>query len=45
MVNIVKKYARRKIHKLNTLIGTSDDSEPQAENKYTEKNGLLRNNY
>ena len=45
MVNIVKKYVRRKSHKLNTLLGTSDDSEPRAENIYTEKNGLLRNNY
>ena len=26
MINVVKKYLRRKIHELNTLIGYSDDS-------------------
>ena len=41
IINIVKKYPRRKIHKLNTLIGSSDDSQPQAQNKYAVKNHQL----
>ena len=31
MINIVKKYMWRKIHALNTLIGSSNDSEPQSQ--------------
>ena len=42
MINIVKKYLRRKIHELNTLIGTCDDSSPQAQNKYIVKYRRLR---
>ena len=45
MTNIVKKYLYRKIHKLNTLIGSSDSSYPQAQNKHIVKNRLLQNNY
>ena len=45
MINIVKKYLWRKIHKLNTLIGRSDDSQSQAQNKYIVKNRQLQNNY
>ena len=36
MINI-KKRLRRKIHELKTLIGTSDDSQQQARNKYIVK--------
>ena len=45
MINIVKKYLRKKIHELNTLIGCSEDSLTQAQNKYIVKNHLLQNNY
>ena len=45
MINIVKKYLRREIHELNTLIGCSDDSESQTQNKYIIKNLLLQSNY
>ena len=45
MLNVVNKYLWRKIHKLNTLIGSSNDSQPQAPNKYIVKNQLLQNNY
>ena len=45
MINIVKNYLWMKIHKLNTLIGCSDDSWSQAQNKYIVKNRLLRDNY
>ena len=45
MINIVKKYLWKEIHELNILIGCSDDSLSQAQNKYTVKNRLLRNNY
>ena len=45
MINIVKKYLCRKLHGLNTLIGCSDNSQSQAQNKYTLKNRLLQNNY
>ena len=45
MINIVKKYLRRKIHELNTLIGSFDDSQPQAQNKYIVTNRLLQKSY
>ena len=45
MINIVKKHFRRKIHELNTLIGSSDDSQPRAQNKYIAEFCLLQNNY
>ena len=45
MINIVKKYLWRRIHELNTLIWSSDDSLPQAQNKYIVKTHLLQNNY
>ena len=34
MINIVKKYLPKKIHELNILIVSSDDSYPQVQNKY-----------
>ena len=37
MINIFKKDLLKKIHELNALIGTSDDYEPQAQNKYIVK--------
>ena len=45
MINTVKKYLSRKIHKLNTLIGSSNNCQSQAPNKYIVKNQLLQNNY
>ena len=45
MINIVKKYLWRRIHELNTLISSSDDSLPQAQNKYIVNIRLLQNNY
>ena len=41
----LKKYMLRKIYELNTLIGYSDDSYPQAQNKYIVKIRRLQNNY
>ena len=34
-----------KIHELKTLIGSYDDSEPQAQKKYIVKICLLQNNH
>ena len=45
IINIVKKYLWRKIHKLNTLIRSSNDSQPEPPNKYIVKNPLLENKY
>ena len=42
MINIIKKFLWRKIHELNTLIGCSDDSESQAQNKHLVKIACYR---
>ena len=42
MINIVKKYLERKIHE---VIGSSDDSWPQLQNKYIATVRLLQYNY
>ena len=44
-INVVRKYLWRKIHELNTLTGSTADSQPQAQNKYVVKNSLVKNNY
>ena len=45
MINMIKKHLWRKIYELNILIGCSDDSYTQAQNKYTVKKRLLQSNY
>ena len=45
MINIVKTYLRRKIHEINTLIGSADESYLQAQNKYIANIRLLQKNY
>ena len=45
MNNIVKKYLRKKTDELNTLIRSSFDSWPQAQNKYIVKICMVQNSY
>ena len=45
IIKFFKKYLRGKIQELTTFIGCSNDSQPQAPNKYIVKNRLLQKNY